>query len=344
MVAFLITCAAAAALALLLEQVGLLRDRRRYPPPGRMIPVRKSHLHIVVTPNTAGCSKQAVVLEAGIAGTLLGWSFVQAALAEFSCVCSYDRAGLGWSPSAARPRTVENMVADLAELLESAAVQQPYVLVGHSFGGLLVRAFAYRYPERVAGLVLVDPVSSKFWAQPNGMSRKALARGVHLSRRGAWLARFGMVRGVLSILARGGRHLPKLVGRTAAGQGSSMIERLIGEVRLLPAETMPQIRAHWSSARCFRAMADYLEALPRAAEESLAFNPIRRDMPVTILSAATATAAELDEREQWASASDYGRHIRVPDCGHWIQVRRPDVVIEAVRAMVELVTQRVNVL
>jgi pimeloyl-ACP methyl ester carboxylesterase len=101
-----------------------------------------------------------VVVEAGLGvsgASATGWGRVLDAVAPFARVCAYDRANLGRSDFAPRPRTAADAADDLARLLEGLGVAAPYVLVGHSFGGHVVRLHAHRHPERVAGLVLVDP-------------------------------------------------------------------------------------------------------------------------------------------------------------------------------------------
>ncbi len=230
------------------------------------------------------------------------------------------------------------MVSELSEILSRAKLPPPYILVGHSFGGLLIRAYAHLKPDQVSGLVLVDPVSCEHWASCDSPERKRLQRGVHLSRRGAWLARFGIVRAALAVLVSGGRRFPKLMARTAGGQGSQLMERLVGEVQKLPPELWPMIRAHWSRPRSFQAMAAYLECLPNSAEAALQM-PVAPNIPLTVLSASISTERELAERDAWVRQSERGRHIHVEDCGHWIQLERPDAVIEAVRDLFEYVSE-----
>jgi pimeloyl-ACP methyl ester carboxylesterase len=281
-----------------------------------------------------GVGTPPVVLEAGIAGTSLGWALVQPAVAQFTSVYSYDRAGLGWSDPARSRRTLANITSELRCLLETAGVQPPYILVGHSFGGLLVRAFACRWPHLVAGLVLLDPVSVTAWANATPAERERLKRGISLSRRGALLARFGIVRAALALLVSGARFIPKLIGRTAAGKGSAAMERLIGEVRKLPPEVWPIIQAHWSRARSFEAMAEYLACLPECATEAVGLCT-RPEIPVTILSASNATPAELQERDDWAAQSAQGKHVQLETARHWIQLDAPDEVIGAIREMAD---------
>jgi len=106
--------------------------------------------------NCTGSGTPTVILEAGWNDVMDTWSSVQPDIDEFSRVCSYDRAGLGKSEPGPPPRSMDKEVAELYALLEAVGVEEPYILVGHSYGGLLMRLFTDRYPHLVAGLVLVD--------------------------------------------------------------------------------------------------------------------------------------------------------------------------------------------
>jgi pimeloyl-ACP methyl ester carboxylesterase len=105
-----------------------------------------------------GHGTPTVVFEPGLDGTHLAWQWVQPELAGTTRVCSYDRAGLGLSGAAQTRRTVQDVVDDLHTLLHTAGIDGPYVLVGHSLGGLFVRMYASEHPQDVAGVVLVDSV------------------------------------------------------------------------------------------------------------------------------------------------------------------------------------------
>jgi pimeloyl-ACP methyl ester carboxylesterase len=225
------------------------------------------------------------------------------------------------------------MISELTAALKQAKIPGPYILVGHSFGGLLIRAFAHARPREVAGMVFVDPVTIRGWAEPTANQLWRLQVGAKLSRRGALLARLGVVRAVLSVLIAGGKWLPKLVARASAGQGVSTLERLAGEVSRLPAEVRPMVRAHWSRPKTFQAMAAYLECLPGCARQAVQM-PAPIEIPFVVLSAGSATAAELAERDEWVAASSSARHIRLPGTGHWLQLERPELVVEAVRELV----------
>jgi len=316
------------AAGLLFQLAGDWLDARRYPVPGLQVEVpggAKLHLY-----SLGATTNPTVVFEAGISGSCLSWATVQPLVAEFARAVSYDRAGLGWSAGKLTPRTVPNMVAELAAALDAANITAHYVLVGHSFGGLLMQAFAHTYPERTAAVVLVDSVTLIGWANASQSQMRRLQTGASLSRRGALLARFGVVRLALSVLVLGGTRIPKLLARASAGQGNSVVERLIQEVRKLPPDAQPIVGAHWSKARSFTAMAAHLECLPASARLALQM-PLPPNIPLVVLSAATATEAELAEREAWVAANANARHIKVNGTGHWLQLERPELVASVIR-------------
>ncbi len=134
------------------ETVGESLDRSMRPAPGRLIDVGGHRLHI----NCAGSGSPAVILESGLGEGGAYWSWISAAVARDTKVCVYDRAGRGWSDSAPGPQDGFAVARDLHILLERADVREPFVLVGHSSGAQYVRIFAGRYPEQVAGMILLD--------------------------------------------------------------------------------------------------------------------------------------------------------------------------------------------
>lgn len=123
--------------------------------PGRLVDLGGWRVHLNCT-GGARPSQPTVILEAGAGAFSVDWSLLQPAVAHFARVCSYDRAGLGWSDSGPHPRTLRQIVWELHALLEKADVRPPYVLVGHSYGGILARLYALTYPTDVGGMVLVD--------------------------------------------------------------------------------------------------------------------------------------------------------------------------------------------
>ena len=149
----------AMALILLLAIAGIIyqnqatvRDQQAYPPPGVMFDTGDDQLHM----HCMGEGSPTIVLEAGLGESSLSWHLVQAEAAQTTRVCAYDRAGLGWSEGVKEPLSSAEIAQDLHTLLATAQIEPPYVLVGHSAGGVHVRSFAHQYPDEVVGMILVD--------------------------------------------------------------------------------------------------------------------------------------------------------------------------------------------
>jgi pimeloyl-ACP methyl ester carboxylesterase len=190
------------------EAAGEARDRRRHPPPGRLVDVGGRRLHIMC----AGQGTPAVVIITALGGPAADWAEVQRVLAQDTCVCLYDRAGLGWSESPRRRRTAVGMAAELHALLEGAGIGPPYVLAGHSLGGLIAQVFASLYPAEVAGIVLIDSShprqssrlpkthlrhrrggklleAARDWARPLGLRRASRDLGIRSVEQGSLSSR-----------------------------------------------------------------------------------------------------------------------------------------------------------
>lgn len=123
-----------------------------YPPPGKLVDIGGYRLHL----NCTGKSGPTIVLIAGAGDFSFDWDLVQRDVTRFARVCSYDRSGLAWSDPGPPPRTMKQEAHELRMLLRAARIQAPYVLVGHSIGGLITRVYAEQYPDEVLGIVLVD--------------------------------------------------------------------------------------------------------------------------------------------------------------------------------------------
>jgi len=131
-------------------------DSIAYPAPGQLVDVGGHRLHL----NCTGSGSPTVVLEPGLGGTSMGWAWVTPAVTTDTRVCVYDRAGRGWSEATDDPQHGANVATDLHTLLQRGHEPGPYVLAGHSFGGLYIRSFAAQYPDEVAGMVLVDSTAA----------------------------------------------------------------------------------------------------------------------------------------------------------------------------------------
>src|SRR5215204_5406696 len=149
------------------QAIATERAERAYPPPGEMLGVGGYSLHI----NCVGQGSPTVLLDAGSGGFSAHWVRVQREVSDTTRVCSYDRAGMGWSEMGPEPRDARQISSELHTLLSKAGVEGPYVLVGHSFGGMYVQTYAARYPDEVAGVALVDSST-----EPDQFSHRAEAR------------------------------------------------------------------------------------------------------------------------------------------------------------------------
>jgi pimeloyl-ACP methyl ester carboxylesterase len=172
------------------QQALTVRDRRRYPAPGLLVHVDGRQIHLQV--RGADPDGPTVVLEAGMGSFSPNWYWVQEELAPTVRSVSYDRAGLGWSRRSRRPRDARTIAMELRDALREAAIEPPYVLAGHSFGGMPVRAFADLYPELTAGLVLVDASHPDQWVRwPTPHADKILEVSQRIF---GWLGWLGILR------------------------------------------------------------------------------------------------------------------------------------------------------
>ncbi len=316
------------ALGALYQRLGTRRQQQRLAPPGRLVEVGGHRLHVACS----GTGSPVVLLESGIAASSLSWAMVQPGIASFTRVCAYDRAGLAWSDSPSCPRTFDRIVDELSTVLESIAPRERYLLVGHSFGSFVVRAYAVRHPERVAAIVLVDPAVEWLTASPE--RRRLLRGGRQLSRVGALLAHVGVVRACLALLTGGAPGAPRRFVRVFGPTAARTLERLVGEVRKLPAEVHPVVQALWCQPKCFHAMADHLDVLARSGASMGAPAP-PRDIPVVVISSGDQPAERVAEHRMLADASVKGRHVVAASSAHWVQFDEPDLVVKVVRELVE---------
>jgi pimeloyl-ACP methyl ester carboxylesterase len=167
-------------------------DRKDFPPPGRIVAVGDTRLHLLAMGERSS-GQPVVVLESGLGNGVLAWSDLQPRIAAFARVIAYDRGGLGWSGPAGSRRSPERMVAGLHAALEAAGETGPYVFAGHAMGATLSRLYAARYPQDAAALVLLDP-SHEQLSTFLPLAAHRLARLANRSRWSAWLARVGLLR------------------------------------------------------------------------------------------------------------------------------------------------------
>lgn len=327
-----IIAAVGVAAGILYQAITLRRHRRQFTPPGQLMDVGGHRLHV----DCRGSGSPMVLLESGIAASSLSWALVHPVIATFTRVCAYDRAGLAWSDVPSCPRTFDRIVDELATVLARMAPGEPCILVGHSFGSFVVRAYATRNPASVAGLVLVDPPTE--WLTMTPQRARMLRGGRHLSRVGAVLAYIGVVRTCLALLSGGAPGAPRRFVRIFGPTAARMLERLIGEVRKLPPDVHPTLQALWCQPKCFRAMADHLRVLEREGVLLSTLVPPPQ-IPIVVISSGNQPPEEIAAHRMLAERSAEGRHVIAARSAHWVQFDEPALVVGIVRDLLERVTR-----
>ena len=303
------------------------REKREYPPPGNLIDVDGYRLHLFCI----GKGSPTVVLHWPYS---LGWYSVQPEIAKFTRVCAVDPAGLGWSESGPASRDSNQIAIELNRVLTRGNVQPPYVLVAHSRGAFYVRVFAARFQNEIAGIVLVDPEHEDTLTRiPEANLSWSTRTLLHL---GPLLTRIGIVR----IAKRCGAH---------TWMEDHRVPPLI-EQQSVALECRPSF---------IQAEADHQWQLERSAQEARSSGTLGR-IPLTVISrdpsyypshdpqSMKASDAHIEavwselQQDQLKLSSD-SRQIIALGAGHGIPWQRPDVVIEAVRAMVQSAREKSTV-
>jgi pimeloyl-ACP methyl ester carboxylesterase len=294
------------------ENIFETRDRRFNKMTGELIDVGELKMHIDCT----GDGSPAVILDSGLGDTFLSWRKVQPEIARFTRVCSYDRAGIGYSGSSSRPRTSEVIAQELHALLRAAEIAPPYILVGHSMGGYDVRLYASLYRNEVAGMVLVDASHPD---QENRFPPELKNMEGSWQREAEFLA-YTMPFGI-----------PRLIGLC---------------------DEDPVQRAAECNFQTAREGVAELKAFPESAAQTAATGSFG-DMPLAVLShdpekPSTELPADLAKptndawekmQEELSHLSTRGTQSIAKNGAHYIQNDRPDAVIDAIRDVVQQTRQ-----
>jgi pimeloyl-ACP methyl ester carboxylesterase len=308
---------------------------RRLPAPGRLIDVGGFRLHL----NCSGQGSPSVILDAALGGSSVSWTLVQPHLARVTRVCSYDRAGFGWSDAGPMPRTAGRMVDELRLLLARGGVPPPFVLVGHSFGGVVMRVFASRYRSEIAGLVLVDPAHPEDWVKPAPKEQVKINRGVRLCRQGATAARLGLARVVSLLVSTGAFSLARAIVKVVSRGGLSREdEGILAPISKLPPEARQPLKQFWTEAKFFDALGSQIESICISAADAMAASAHGYgDLPLVTISSTDPGEYRLRQQEALAHLSTRGRHIVASNSGHWIPLDEPDLVVQVIREVVDQV-------
>jgi pimeloyl-ACP methyl ester carboxylesterase len=313
-------------MGVLYQLIGSRRDRRRYSD-GRWIsigPRRKLYFF------ERGTGEPVVLFESGIGATHLNWRYIQEAIADFTSTVSYDRGGIGWSTACRSPRTPSNIAPEFREALRRAGIEPPYILVGHSFGGLVMRRFALLYPDDVAAVILVDPMRCEEWPPLNPAKQSQLDLGQRLIRCALPVTRCGVARLLVSLLfCRAGKLSDQIVG-AAGAHPRHVLDRVKTEVRKMPRAVWPAVAAHWSSPRFFAGVRSHLQAIPDTVREMNAADPIC-GTPVTVLTPCNASPLSQQDLDR---IGDCVQQVIAKKSEHWVHLDEPELVIDSIRGMV----------
>lgn len=311
------TLALAAVCGTLYQTISTKIDEKRYPPTGKMVDIGGYSLHI----DCRGDGGPAVVIDSGLGSYSLDWALVQSNIAKFTTVCSYDRAGYGWSDESPKERTSNNIVEELHTLLQNAGIPAPYILVGHSLGGLNARLYASRYPNEVAGIVLVDASHEDYFD-------KIPKFAIPNEQMTLLMSRIGLLRLFSHIYP-------------------SPLENLLKQFP----PNIKQIRmAQIQTTKVAMASLKELSALEKSLSQAKNDGGHLNDIPLIIITAGQNMPSEgmgisqeeldgyyqvhLEHQKKLLSKSTQSRQIFAEKSDHNIPLRQPEIIVEAIHDLI----------
>jgi len=292
------------------------KDAKKYPPPGKLAKTSRGGVHLLCQ----GQGDVTVVLEAAQGDSSLDWTGVYAGVAKFSKVCAYDRPGYGWSSPVSEILTADKIAKNLHQALQNGDVSGPYILVGHSIGGVYTRAFAQRYSEDVAGLVFVDSAHENQRFRLPSSTR----------RQHNFMKAFALVFRVIVPLG-----IPRAL---------KLADRLQGEN--FPDEVRQAAVSRINQSHFFAAMYNELKAVELDTDQG---NPPADlgDMPLIVLTQGGSNPGISEDayeqmkriwnelQQDLVGLSTNGRQIIAHESGHYIHHDQPEIVVDTIRQAFE---------
>ena len=286
-----------------------------HPPAGQFVEVHGRRMHI----NCTGSGSPAIILDAELVGDSTIWSEIQPVLSKTTRVCSYDRAGFGWSDLQPSPRDADHIADELHQILLQSQITGPIVLVGHSIAGLYIRDYAMRYPYNVAGMVFVD-VSTPLQNHNQAFNSGSKSKGPP-----SWLLRAAMIAGI-----------PRVIGMCSpSGKGAQ--------------DDLGKLRAEDTCRIHYSALSGEVDSFEASGEETIHSGPYGA-MPILIISHDPAkmlamphkTKQDVDRQQAWSQMqedlkklSTGSRRIIAKDSTHNVPIDRADLIENEVRLFVE---------
>ena len=295
------------------QAIALRADTQRIRRPGRLVSAGAFRVNFYCT----GAGSPTVVLEAGLADSLDAWKGLQPDIARFARVCSYDRAGYGYSDRGPMPRTSDRIASELHTALTSAGEKPPYLLVGHSFGGFNVRVFNGKYSDQVSGLVLIDATQEDQYRILPAAWNMLRAATLRRAQRQAFWAPLYIDLGIARL------HL-----------------RLEGELAPPVLLQSKYIQARTSEFENIEVSAEQARKADHIGDKPLVVLTAGRVIDAG-LKAALSEAERMAYEQAWvddlqlrlARLSSRGRRVLVADSGHDMPSDRPDAIVTAVREL-----------
>lgn len=281
---------------------------RRYPPPGQMVPVGDYKLQLYCS----GSGSPTVVIEPGMGVDWVDWRRVTSSLQPTNRVCVYDRAGYGWSDPGPMPRTALLEARELHSLLSRAAIPQPYILAGHSYGGYIARLYASQFRDSLAGVVLVEPDE----LPPNtAVPPKPSNIDWHFNAL------------VKLIPPLGFQRLHRMYAGDESVHGDLHNAPRVYRERYLISSSPSQLQFERNES----------DSLPLTVAQIRA-TVFPRDLPLTVITAMRARAANSIRpglHARLAQSSQFGRQIFAWGSRHMIPLEEPELIVSAVRDMIQ---------
>jgi pimeloyl-ACP methyl ester carboxylesterase len=245
-----------------------------------------------------------VIFDAGLSCCSLDWHHIQPQVSEFARVLSFDRSGYGWSSSINQPYTSEDVVNDLSQILEDLQLKPPYILVGHSFGGLNMRLFASKYPELVASLILIDSVHENRYLSDewDHIRKKSHKKNLHLFR-------FGYI--------TSGIGLPKL------------LKQPVGR-KYLPGKFQIYVDYIGYHPKSYEAVYKEFLYSEKSALQLKNAKPLRENLPVTIISSSNSDPTWVEHQNLLSKLTKNTIQIKTNN-HHSIHLENPDIVIDTIK-------------
>jgi pimeloyl-ACP methyl ester carboxylesterase len=304
------------------EKSTAIIDDVAYTKPQKLVTIESGRrLNIYCT----GSGSPSVVFDSGLGDGARVWGLIQPAVAKHTRACSYDRAGLGFSDPPSRPSTSANVVDDLHHLLHTAHVKPPYVLVGHSLGGMNVKLYAETYLSEVAGLVFIDPshedLGKGAWAI-DSESQKTYAPYMEALQRCLKAKPEDFVVGSELVQNCGPFPTPRYSAAINAvelerGKQHARLQARISEQENVWFTSADQVRAAYRPLGAIPIIVLTHEAFPRGPAETQEQRDAKNKLWI-------------DLHNRIAAMSARGERLTVDNAGHYIQMEQPQVVIDSI--------------